>query len=537
MRDIVFRGASVVDGTGAAAFTADVSVADGRIDTVGSVARGSAVSVDARGMVLSPGFIDLHTHSDFALPIYPRASSMTRQGVTTQLTGNCGFSPFPVVDARADMLREYSGFLDAGLPWGSWSSASEYLKLLDALPLAGNVACLVGHGTVRMAVMGFDTGVPDPSQLEAMRAFVEEGMQAGTFGVSTGLTYAPASAAAIEELVAVAAAVAPYGGFYATHIRSEATTLLEAVAEALEVGRRGHVPVQLSHHKIMGRDNWPKLAASLALIESARADGLDVMLDQYPYTAGSTTLAVILPRWALVGGVAAMRQRLASPENRAEIRAVIADQRPEDLVAGLRVFEPDFVVIAEVPEGPLAEYIGLTVTDVARRRNQEPVDTVLDLLAAAGGDILTVVHGQSEENLRTIMANEFTAIASDGWTLSPEAGGRPHPRNYGTYARVLGRYVREEQVLGLEDAVRKMTSLPASRMGLSDRGVIREGAAADLVLFDPSTVADRADFDRPHQFSAGVRTVVVNGRIVIDDGEDTGAVSGTVLRKNDRGRA
>lgn len=537
MPDIVFRGASVVDGTGAAAFTADVSVVDGRIDAVGSVTGGAAVSVDARGMVLSPGFIDLHTHTDFALPSYPRAASMTLQGVTTHLTGNCGFSPFPVVEEHADMLREYSGFLDAGLPWGSWSSAAEYLELLDGLPLAANVACLVGHGTVRMAVMGFDTGAPDASQLKAMQAFVAEGMQAGGFGVSTGLTYAPASAAAVEELVAVAEAVAPYGGFYATHIRSEATTLLEAVAEALDVGRRAHVPVQLSHHKIMGRDNWPKLAASLALIESARAGGLDVMLDQYPYTAGSTTLAVILPRWALVGGVPAMQQRLASPEQRAAIREVIAAQRPEDLIAGLRVFEPDSVVIAEVPEGPMAQYIGLTLTEVAGRRNQEPVDTVLDMLAAAGGDILTVVHGQSEENLRTIMANEFTAIASDGWTLSPEAGGRPHPRNYGTYSRILGRYVREEQVLGLEDAVRKMTSLPASRLGLSDRGVIRAGAAADLVLFDPATVSDRADFDRPHQFSTGVRTVVVNGRIVVCDGEDTGAEAGTVFRKNDRSKA
>jgi N-acyl-D-amino-acid deacylase len=530
--DLLFVGATVVDGTGTKAFRADVSVVDGHIDQVGHLGHVSAASVvDARELVLSPGFIDLHTHSDFTLTRFPRALAMTAQGVTTQLTGNCGFSPFPVLPARMELLREYSGFLDAGLPWGSWNTAREFLALLDELPLSGNVACQVGHGSVRMAVMGFDTAEPAPGQLAEMAGHVADAMAAGAYGISSGLTYAPASAATTAELIAVASAAAEAGGFYSTHIRSEATTLLEAVAEALEVGRQAGLPVQLSHHKVMGRANWPKVGDSLNMVDKASAAGMDVLMDQYPYTAGSTGLAVVLPRWALVGGVAKMRERLADPVQREKIREQIAAQRPEELKAGLRVFEPGTVVIAEVPDGPLTEHIGRTLTEVAEARGQEPVDAALDLLAEAGGEILTIVHGQSEDNLRRIMRHPLTAIGSDGWTLSPEAGGRPHPRSYGTYARVLGRYVREEKVLSLEEAVRKMTFLPASRLGLTDRGVITKGAVADLVLFDPNSIADNATFEHPHRFCDGVRMVVVNGVVVVDDGKDTGAVAGRVLRR------
>ena len=530
--DLIFIGATVVDGTGAAGFRADVSVVDGHINQVGQLGHISATTViDARDLVLSPGFIDLHTHSDFTLIRFPRAVSMTAQGVTTQLTGNCGFSPFPVLPERMELLREYAGFLDAGLPWGSWHTAAEFLGLLDKLPLSANVACQVGHGSVRMAVMGFDTGEPAPEQSAEMARYVADAMAAGAFGISSGLTYAPASAAATAELIAVAAAAAAAGGFYSTHIRSEATTLVEAVAEALEIGRQAGLPVQLSHHKVMGRANWPKIGDTLDLVDAASAEGMDVLLDQYPYTAGSTGLAVVLPRWALVGGVAKMQERLADPVQREKIRDQIAAQRPAELKAGLRVFEPDTVVIAEVPDGPLTEHIGRTLTEVAEARGQHPVDTALDLLAEAGGEILTIVHGQSEDNLRRIMTHPLTAIASDGWTLSPDAGGRPHPRSYGTYARVLGRYVREEQVLGLAEAVRKMTSLPAKRLGLTDRGVITPGAVADLVLFDPNSITDNATFEHPHRFCAGVRMVVVNGVVVVEGGRDTGAVAGRVLRR------
>jgi N-acyl-D-amino-acid deacylase len=313
--------------------------------------------------------------------------------------------------------------------------------------------------------------------------------------------------------------------------------VVEAVAEALQIGLAAGLPVQISHHKIMGKDNWPKVSDTLALIDAALDAGQDVALDQYPYTAGSTGLAVVLPRWALEGGVAAMQARLSHPEERARIRETIAAQGPADLLRGLRVFEPDTIVIAETPPGPFAKYVGWKLSDVAIDRRQAAVDTALDMLHAAGGDVLTIVHGQSEENLRRIMRHPETAIASDGWTLSPEAGGRPHPRSYGTFARVLGEYVREEHVLDLPEAIRKMTSLPARRLGLSDRGLLKPGYAADLVLFDPNRVIDNATFDTPHRFSAGVELVVVNGKVVIDGGEDTGAVAGRVLRHRKGGAA
>jgi N-acyl-D-amino-acid deacylase len=531
--DLLLAGATVVDGTGAPGRVADVAVLDGRIAAVGDLtALKPARVVDADELVLCPGFIDVHTHTDFTMPVFPRALSMTSQGVTTQLVGNCGFSPFPIGGDDGSSLREYSAFLDAGLPWGTWRTAEEYLSLLEALPLAVNIGCQVGHGSIRMAVMGFDSGAPSDAQLQQMQQLVAEAMDAGVFGLSSGLTYAPASAADTDELIALARVVARYdGAFYSTHIRSEATRLLEAVQEALQIGAEAGVPVQLSHVKAIGSGNWNKVARMMQLVEDAVERGQDVAMDQYPYTAGSTGLAVILPRWALAGGVSAMQARLADPNKRARIREQITAQRREDLEAGLREFDPSAIVIADVPEGPLERFIGMSVADIAQQRGEQPVDVALDLLEQTGGDVLTIVHGQSEDNLRRILQHPRTMVASDGWTLSPAAMGRPHPRSYGTYARVLGRYVREEHVLVMEEAIRKMTSLPARRLGLTARGEIRTGSFADLVLFDPSRISDRATFSSPHQFCEGVSMVIVNGQVVVEDGADTGATAGLVLRR------
>lgn len=530
--DLLFRHARVVDGTGAASRIADVAVAgDTIVEIADQVDAQARRVVDASGLTLAPGFIDIHTHSDFSLPVYPRAESMTSQGVTTQVVGNCGFSPFPVGQDDGVALRTYSAFLDAGLPWGTWSSANEFLSLLEGLPLACNVATQVGHGSVRMAVMGFDTGPPSSAQLQAMRDLVADAMDAGTFGMSTGLTYAPASGAHVEELIALAKVVSDYGGFYSTHVRSEATRLVEAIEEALLIGEQADLPVQLSHHKAIGEKNWDKIITTLGIVDRALARGQDVSMDVYPYTAGSTGLVVVLPRWALEGGVEQMRSRLADPSLRATIREQIWSQRIEDLEAGLREFTPDSVVIADVPPGSLEAYIGLTLTEIARIRQEDPVDAALALLEAGGGDVLTIVHGQSEDNIRRIMTHPATMIASDGWTLSPRQEGRPHPRNYGTYARFLGRYVRDEGVLPLETAIRKVTSLPAARLGLARRGTVREGHVADLVLFDAARVIDCATFKDPHQFCEGVFMVVVNGQVVIDEDGYTESAGGRVLRR------
>jgi N-acyl-D-amino-acid deacylase len=515
-------GAMLVDGTGSATSRADVAMRDGHVVAVGHDADAPARrTIDLDGLVLAPGFIDLHTHVDYTLPRFPRASAMVRQGVTTLVGGNCGFSPFPIAAAHLDDLRESAAFIDAGLTW-DWNDAAGYLKMLDSLPLACNYAALVGHGSVRIAVMGFEPRPPAPDELERMRRLTGAALDAGAFGLSTGLVYPPGHDAHTDEIVALAGVAAVRGAFYASHIRGEGERVEDAVAEAIEIGRRGNVAVQLSHHKAMGRDNWGRVARTLQMIDQARRDGLDVTADQYPYTAASTTLSNLLPRRARQQGLEGMLALVDDPVQRRSLA--------DEVVAGASDHHIDDVMISAVPPGPNTSAVGRMLTDVARDAGEHPVDTVFRLIRDERDRVQMVVFGMSEDDVRTVLRHPQVAVASDGWTLEPDAGGRPHPRSYGTYARVLGRYVREQPVLSLEDAVRKMTSLPARRLGLSDRGVVRAGARADLVAFDPDRIADVATFDDPHRICDGVRLVVVNGRVVIDDGDDTGADAGVVLR-------
>lgn len=529
MLDLKLVRARVVDGTGNPWFRADVGIHGDRITAVGDLSTAAATrTIDVDDRVLAPGFVDLHTHADFTLPVYPRASSMVRQGVTTQLLGNCGFSPFPVRDDSLALLRDYSAFIDGGLAWGQWHDVPGYVAHLFAEGLVPNVALQVGHGALRIAAMGFEPRAPKPDELADMERLLADALAGGAVGLSTGLTYAPGSYSDTDELVALARVVARFGGFYSSHVRGEGYTLVEGTEEALAVGRRAGLPVQLSHHKAIGRGNWHKVDTTLALLDRARADGQDVLADQYPYTAGSTTLAVLLPRWTMEHGIEGALHLLDDPASRARIRDQIARQDPDDLRNGQREFHPEDVVVADVP-ADLREHRGRTIQELARDRGEEPVDTALYLLRAGGGAVLTIVHGMSEDVVDRIMQHPAVAIASDGWTLSPEAGGTPHPRSYGTYPRVLGRYVRERRVLRLEDAVRKMTSLPAQRLGLRDRGLLRPGTAADLVVVDPERVLDRATFEAPHQYAEGIDVVVVNGQVVVDDGVETTARPGRLL--------
>jgi N-acyl-D-amino-acid deacylase len=520
--DLVIRNARIVDGTANPWFRGDVGLEGDRITRVGDLAGvASRRTIDVEGAVVAPGFIDLHTHSDFTLPVFPRAEAMVRQGVTTQLVGNCGFSPFPVAPGGAESLRAYAAAFDAGLSW-AWNDAAGYAAHLEGLPLACNVALQVGHGAVRVAVMGFDDRPPTPSELTQMQRLVARAFDQGVFGLSTGLIYVPGAYARTDELVALAQVAGAYGGFYSTHVRGEGDTLVEAIAEAIEIGRLAGLPVQLSHHKAAGRRNWGRVETTLAMIDRARAAGQDVLADQYPYVAGSTTLAAIMPAWAMRGGIEGMMARLADPTVRERIRA--------ELSAGPRELDLSAIVISAVPEGPNKAYEGMRLADIAAARGEDPVETALHLLETERGGVQMVVFSMAEEDVRRVMRHPAVAIASDGWTLSPAAGGRPHPRSYGTYARVLGKYVREEGILRLEEAVRKMTSLPAQRLRLFDRGIIRPGAAADLVVFDPERIEDRATFEAPHQFCAGVSYVVVCGQMIVEDGQDTGLAAGRVLR-------
>jgi N-acyl-D-amino-acid deacylase len=530
--DLVIRRARIVDGTGNPWFPGDVGIEADRISAMGDLTgAGARRTLDAGGAVVAPGFIDLHTHSDFTLPVFPGADAMLRQGVTTQLVGNCGFSPFPIVAERLDLVRDYTAFFDAGLSW-AWTDAAGYAAHLSALPLGCNVALQVGHGAVRVAVMGFEGRQASAAEMTRMQEFVAAAFEQGAFGLSSGLIYMPGSCAATDELVELARVAARFGGFYSTHIRGEGPTLVTAVEEALAIGAAAGVPVQLSHHKASGRPNWGRIETTLGMIDRARAAGQDVLADQYPYTAGSTTLTAILPRWALDGGDDAMLRRLADPGLRSRIRDEISGSTPQSQTG--REFDADTILISAVPDGPGKRYEGRMLRDIAAERGEQPVDAALHLIERERGAVQMIIFSMSEDDVTRVMRHPAVAVASDGWTLHPSAGGKPHPRSYGTYARVLGKYVREDGVLRLEEAVRKMTSLPAQRLGGFDRGLIRPGCVADLVVLDPEHVADRATYQDPHQFCAGVRHVVVNGTAVIEDAHDTGARAGRVLRRPSR---
>lgn len=526
MYDLLFKNGRVVDGTGNPWFYASVGVTAGRIQAMGDL-QGAAArrTLDLDGTVLAPGFIDLHTHSDFTLGRFPRAESYLRQGVTTHVVGNCGFSTFPIEREKLDLFRKYSAFLDYSLPY-DWKDAAGYIAFLEELPLSSNVVLMVGHGAVRIATLGFDPREPTSAELGKMERMVAQAMEEGAFAFSSGLIYVPGSYCKTDELVALAKVAARYGVFYATHIRGEGDTLLPAVEEALSIGRQAGLPVHLSHHKAMGQRNWGKSEATLAMIDAARARGQDVTADQYPYMAGSTTITALMPPWAMAGGVAELLGRLADPATRARVRQEIVGQR-----AGTEAFDLEGVMISLVPDGPHKPYEGLMLPEIPAQRGEVPVDTLLYLVESERGAVMVILFGMAEEDVRRIMRHPAVAIASDGWALNPTAGGQPHPRCYGTFARVLGQYVRQEGLLSLEEAVRKMTSLPAQRLGLHDRGLVRPGCTADLVVFDPERVADCATYQDPHRFCEGVSHVVVGGHVVVDGGQDAGAKAGRVLRR------
>jgi N-acyl-D-amino-acid deacylase len=484
--DLLIRNARVADGTGAPWFRADVAVNGARIAAIGRLADAQAArTIDAAGRILAPGFIDVHTHAERGIVRLPRADNFLRDGVTTVLTGNCG---------------------------GSESDIALWLAQLDALPLGVNVATLYGHNTARREVMGAENRRAAPEELARMRALVERAMSAGAFGLSTGLEYVPGNYAPAEEIAELARVAVRHGGVYATHMRDEGDKVLEAIAESLRTGREAGIAVRISHLKQDTRSHWGSSARMLALLEEARREGVDVSADQYPYDAFSTGLTFLMPPWALAAGAAPPRDRLAS-----------------EMLATLRLKgHPDFsyVRLASFPARP--EWEGKTITEVNALLGRAPgaaqeVETVIDLVNMGGGS--GVFRSMSEEDIARIMAHRLVAIASDGGVALP-GEGVPHPRSYGTNARVLAR-----GALPVEEAVRKMTSLPAAAFGFPDRGIVRPGFAADLVLFDPARVRDRATYENPHQFSEGFDFVLVNGAVMVDGGALTSAKGGRALRR------
>jgi N-acyl-D-aspartate/D-glutamate deacylase len=529
---LLVRGGLVVDGTGSPGRRADVLVSSGRI--VGLLPPGEfsgtvTETIDARGLVVAPGFVDIHAHSDLAVIAAPGAEQKLRQGVTTEIVGNCGISVVPVSADFAAESHQYAvqvlGFPE--LDW-DWSDVDGYLARVDAARPAVNVATYVGLGSIRCAVMGLRPDTPTSGERLEMVDLAAAALEQGAVGLSSGLVYAPGSYSSHDEICEIVEQAARHGALYSSQMRDQGDGFLVSVTETIDVGRRTGAAVQIAHHKVVGESNWGAVTESIAMIQLAHAAGIDAGSDVCPYLAGSTTMTALLPDWALAGGRDAMIRRLADEADRARIKSdwVIGRPQWDNRVASIGWQN---IYIGHLETDGNQDMVGLSVPQAAaaRSRAEEPEDFLLDLLLVEGGAVGTIQVACSEHDLRLVMREPSTSFGSDGLFV----GRRPHPRLHGTFPRVLGEYVREEGVLVLEEAIRKMTSLPASRVGLADTGTIAPGYRADLVVFDPVTVSSAASYDSPTEHPVGIQAVVVNGRIALIDGEPTGVRAGIALRR------
>lgn len=497
--DLLIQNGRIIDGSGNPWYRGDVGIRDAKIAAIGKLDVNDAQRViDANGLVVAPGFIDVHTHVEDGIRKRPAAENFLFDGVTTIITGNCG---------------------------GSETDLSKFFEELRATGISLNVASLIGHNSVRRAVMNTAKREPSPTELAKMSALVARAMQAGAVGFSTGLIYIPGTYAKTPEVVALAKVAAQHGGVYASHIRNEGDSVLFAIREAIHIGREANMPVEISHFKISSKRLWDHSDETLALVEQARAEGLDVCVDQYPYTASSTNLGVLLPSWALADGDSAIKARLSNSMTRKQIAQEIKHFIRER--AGRNRL--DYAIVARCGWDSTME--GKSIAEINQRMQRKAnldneIQTVLDMMLKGGAAM--VYHSMFEDDVVRIMRYPNAMIASDAG-VAEFGRGAPHPRAYGTNARVLGRYVREKKVLRLEEAIRKMTSLPAQRFGLHERGLLCTGMAADIVVFDAQRVKDRATFDRPHAYSEGFQYVLVNGEVVIEGGKHTGARAGKIL--------
>ncbi|WP_252699039.1 N-acyl-D-amino-acid deacylase family protein [Natronosalvus vescus] len=527
--DVIFRGARVVDGTGAPWFDGDVAIRDGRIESVGTVSGTGDTELDASGLVVAPGFIDIHTHSDYTLPANRDAHSKVRQGVTLEILGNCGTSAAPKHGAAAEDVAESFAYRGVGeaVDTTAWTTMGEYLDHLEHEGgISVNVGSLIGHENARIPVLGYEDRAPTADELEEMKAIVDEALSDGAVGLSTGLIYTPGAFADTEELVELASVVADHDKLYTTHMRSEGDDIFSALEEAIEIGDRADVPVQVSHHKAVGRDNWGKVRYTLRRMELARnRDGIDIQCEQYPYTASSTSLSARVPTWAREGGTEALLERLQDEATRERIRRELESNTDSW----------DDILLTNVRTPALEHLQGKTVGELADREDETraAVDIAIDTLIQDRCRTKHIHFCLDETDVEEVMSHDLTMIGSDGNAMVPEGplgDGVPHPRSYGTFPRVLGHYVRERNLLSIEQAVFKMTGQPASRLGLENRGLLKPGSWADVTVFDPETVGQGGSFVDPAVYPDGIPHVLVNGQFVVRNGEHTGERPGTTLR-------
>jgi N-acyl-D-amino-acid deacylase len=525
--DLVLRGGSILDGTGGPVWKGDIGIKGDVIAALGEISPSYGKnSIDISGWYISPGFVDIHSHSDGSILGYPEADSRVRQGITTEITGNCGSSAAPIEGQSVEDTRK--AYMDEFGFDVSWTDVASYFSALEKSKMALNQALLLGQGTLRTNVSGEADRELTPDELKKVLRMVEEGMDAGAVGLSTGLEYVPGTFTPTEEIIAMNRIVSRYNGFYASHIRNEVTYVLEAVDEAINIGRQTGSRAQISHLKVCGRSNWHKQAATLDLIESARKEGVEVLADCYPYTAYSTGLSLVLHSWVREGGSDALVKRLQDPELRKKIRSECLEYVAEE-PGGF-----DLIVISSVSSDKNRNVIGKNIVQIAEMWKMEPVDACLRLLEEEKASVSYIGHAMSPENVELVLSHPLVMVSSDGYSIAAKGNAlkeKPHPRSYGTYPRFLAHYIRERKIVDLPAGIRKMCSMPAEQAGLTDRGRIAKGKKADLVVFNPTKVQDTATFDSPHQYPTGIAHVFVNGVQVVKDGNHTGALPGKVLRK------
>ena len=526
--DILIRGGILIDGSGSPGAGTDIALAAGRIAAIGpSLAADANKVIDAEGLAVTPGFIDIKTHSDFVLPINPKAESKVRQGVTTEIIGHCGFSVAPVLPGMTQLLADY---LSGGAPWLPFREMGfpEYLDTFPAVSV--NTGMLIGHNTLRLMVMGLEDRAPTTSELDQMIALLEDGLRAGALGMSSGLFTPPGSFAKPDEMMALCAVLKRHNAAYFTHIRDEANKIMEAVDEAIDVARACDVHVQIVHLKCSGVDNWGKAAQVLDKIYAARSHGCDIDCDAYPYDAGANPLKNLLPPWVQIGGNDTMLARLRLSETRERIRSEIAEY---GLNNWGRIPSWEAVQISISPHMP--QTTGQTVAALARARSCDPIDQICDHLIADSGATRVLITSISEDDIRTIVRSPTALVGSDGnciATYGIVSQGMPHPRFYGTFPRIIGRYVHDERLIPLEQAVHKMTGGSAKALKLRDRGLLKVGYCADVAIFDSDDFRDEATYANPHRYPSGEQTtVIVNGTVVVENARHTGATPGTVLRR------
>jgi len=528
--DLIIRNGRVVDGSGRPAFAADVAIKGDRIARVGNLAGARAKrTIDARGQIVAPGFIDMLGQSESFLLIDPRAMSKVMMGVTTEITGE-GESIAPLNDRilkeQEDFNRRYKLTVD-------WRTLRQYFSRLEKQGSGLNLGTFVGATQIREYVIGYDDRPPTPAELEQMRKLVAEAMKDGALGVSTSLQYVPARFAKTDEIVELAKVAHQYGGIYITHQRSEANAIDDSMKEVFEIARRANIPAEIWHFKTAYKKNWGRMPEMLRRIEAARRQGLKITANVYPYVAGSTSLSACLPPWALEGGTDRMIARLKDPQTRARLKREITTDAKDWENIYLGSGGPGGILIASVVNRELENWQGKRLSEVASAQNKEQLDALLDFIIADHGQTGAIFFMMQESDMQAALKSPFVSICTDNGaraTDGPLAGSKSHPRGWGTYPRILGRYVRDQHLMPLEFAIHKMTGLPASNVGLKNRGLLREGYFADITIFDPKTVIDRATFEAPNQYPVGINFVIVNGQIEVDKGRRTSALAGRVLR-------